>query len=130
VPFHDVDSMGIVWHGNYLKYFEVARDALFSSYGVDLYGPFGELGRHEFLFPIVRTATKHVFPLRFGDRFRCRAELLEARAKLVVGFTIRLVDGDKVCARGRTEQVAIRGEDLGLELSIPSDIREAFGVDG
>ena len=25
VPFHDVDAMQVVWHGNYLKYFELAR---------------------------------------------------------------------------------------------------------
>ena len=24
VPFFDVDSMRIVWHGHYLKYFEIA----------------------------------------------------------------------------------------------------------
>ncbi|MDH3602364.1 MAG: hypothetical protein OEU26_22345, partial [Candidatus Tectomicrobia bacterium] len=24
VPFHDVDMMGVVWHGHYYKYFELA----------------------------------------------------------------------------------------------------------
>ena len=28
VPFYDIDPMDIVWHGNYIKYFEVARCAL------------------------------------------------------------------------------------------------------
>ncbi len=28
IPFYDVDSAGIVWHGNYVKYFEVARCVL------------------------------------------------------------------------------------------------------
>ena len=23
VPFHDVDIMNVVWHGHYLKYFEI-----------------------------------------------------------------------------------------------------------
>jgi len=22
IPFHDVDTMNVVWHGHYLKYFE------------------------------------------------------------------------------------------------------------
>ena len=26
--FYDVDSMNVVWHGNYVKYFETARCAL------------------------------------------------------------------------------------------------------
>ena len=25
IPFHDVDMMGVAWHGNYFRYFEVAR---------------------------------------------------------------------------------------------------------
>ena len=28
IPFQDVDVMGIVWHGNYLRYFEEARAEL------------------------------------------------------------------------------------------------------
>jgi acyl-CoA thioester hydrolase len=28
VPFFDVDSMNVVWHGHYVKYLEVARCAL------------------------------------------------------------------------------------------------------
>ena len=35
IPFHDVDSMKIVWHGNYAKYFEIARCALFESIGLN-----------------------------------------------------------------------------------------------
>ena len=37
VPFHDVDSIGIAWHGHYAKYFEIARCALLDSfdYGYD-----------------------------------------------------------------------------------------------
>ena len=29
--FHEVDPMGVVWHGNYLKFFEKAREALFKD---------------------------------------------------------------------------------------------------
>ena len=36
VPFFDLDPMQIVWHGNYLNYFEMARAALFEHNGVDL----------------------------------------------------------------------------------------------
>ena len=28
VPFHDIDGMGIVWHGHYFKYLEIARTKL------------------------------------------------------------------------------------------------------
>jgi len=35
VPFHDLDPMNMVWHGNYLKYFDVARFALFDKCGIE-----------------------------------------------------------------------------------------------
>ena len=31
VSFHDCDPMGVVWHGNYFRFFEVAREALLRS---------------------------------------------------------------------------------------------------
>lgn len=125
VPFHDVDALQVVWHGHYLKYFEVARDALFARAGFDLYRFAAE---REYVFPVVRTATKHIHPLRRGDRFRCRAELVDARSKLVVEYVIRLAADDRLCARGRTEQVAVTLAG-GLEFSIPVDVRRALGVD-
>ena len=33
IPFHDVDMMGVAWHGNYFRYFEVAREALLNQIG-------------------------------------------------------------------------------------------------
>ena len=35
VPYHDCDPGGVVWHGNYLRYFDAARCALLDtiSYG-------------------------------------------------------------------------------------------------
>ena len=41
VPFHDVDPMGLVWHGHYLKYLDEARMALFDRSGLDLYNLVG-----------------------------------------------------------------------------------------
>ncbi len=33
MPFFDVDSMNVVWHGHYVKYLEVARCALLDQIG-------------------------------------------------------------------------------------------------
>jgi acyl-CoA thioester hydrolase len=32
IPFHDTDAMGVVWHGNYFRYFEIAREALLKQF--------------------------------------------------------------------------------------------------
>ena len=97
--------MQVVWHGNYLKYFDLARDRLFCDAGLDLYQVALESG---VVFPITRTQTKHVRPLRFRDEVECTATLVEAECRLVLDFEIRLAGGGELCAKGRTEQAAVR----------------------
>ena len=124
VPFFDLDPMQIVWHGNYLNYFEIARAALFEHYGVDLYSYYD---REKIIFPIIRTSTKHIFPLRHRDEIICKATLADANIKLVVDFEIRKTADNSVCARGRTEQVAVKTPEMETLFSIPQDIRDLLG---
>jgi len=124
VPFFDLDPMQIVWHGNYLNYFELARAALFDHYGVDLYAYYE---REKIIFPIIRTSTKHIFPLRHRDEIICKAVLADGNIKLVVDFEIRKVADNSVCARGRTEQVAVKTPEMETLFSLPQDIRNLLG---
>jgi len=32
IPFHDVDSAEVAWHGHYVKYFEIARCKLLDKF--------------------------------------------------------------------------------------------------
>jgi len=123
VPFYDLDPAQIVWHGNFFNYFEDARWALLNHFGVDL---FAYYEKTNIIFPIVRTATKHIYPLRYRDEFVCKATIIEAKSKIVVGFEIRLATDGKICARGRTEQVAVITPEMEIMLRIPDDIRAAL----
>ena len=124
VPFYDLDPMQIVWHGNYFNYFEDARRELLEHLGIDLYKYFEKT---KTIFPIIRTSTKHIYPLRHRDEFICKATLVDARFKLVVDFEIRLAADDKICARGKTEQVAVLTPTMEIMLRIPDEIRIALG---
>jgi acyl-CoA thioester hydrolase len=126
VPYYDVDLMQIVWHGNYMKYFEVARQALFKKYGVDL-RRYTEDTRY--VFPVVRSTIKHVWPLRFEDEFICTAVVKEARVKIVLDFEIKLISNGKVCARGRSEQVAVLMPEMEMVFQIPEEIQKALSGD-
>jgi acyl-CoA thioester hydrolase len=123
VPYYDVDLMQIVWHGNYLKYFEVARQALFKKYGVDM-RCYTEDTRY--VFPVVRSMIKHIWPLRFDDEFICTAVLKEARVKIVLDFEIKLISNGKVCAKGWTEQVAVLLPEMEMVFQIPGEIQKAL----
>ncbi len=123
MPFFDLDPMQIVWHGNYLNYFEIARAGLFDHYGVDLYSYYEQ---QKIIFPIIRTSTKHIYPLRHRDEIIIKATLAD-RVKLVVDFEIRKAADGNVCARGRTEQVAVKAPEMETLFIIPEEIRQAFG---
>ena len=123
VPYYDVDLMQIVWHGNYLKYFEVARQALFREYGVDL-RRYTEDTRY--VFPVVRSTIKHIWPLRFDDEFICTAVVKETRVKIVLDFEIKLISNGKVCAEGRSEQVAVLMPEMEMAFQIPEEIQKAL----
>ena len=125
VAFHDLDPLQIVWHGNYLKYFDVARFALFASVGIDLYQ---YMLTKKYVFPVTRSAAKHIMPLRAFDEFVCRATVTEAQYKIAMKFEIRKKDAERtICARGTSEQLAVRFPEMEMEFAIPDDIRIALG---
>jgi acyl-CoA thioester hydrolase len=126
VPYYDVDLMQIVWHGHYLKYFEVARQALFKECGVDLQRTMEDT---KYVFPVVRSTIKHIWPLRFGDEFICTAVVREARVRIVLDFEIKLISNDKVCAKGWSEQVAVLLPEMEMVFQIPEEIQKALSGD-
>jgi acyl-CoA thioester hydrolase len=123
VAFYELDPMQIVWHGNYFNYFEDARRVLFAQRGINLNEYFKNT---QLFFPIIRTSSKHIYPLRYEDEFICKATLVEAKIKIVVDFEIRLKEGRKLCTRGRTEQVAVKAPEMKILFSIPEEIRNAL----
>jgi len=106
VPFHDVDSYRVVWHGNYARYFEIARCKLLDLIGVN-YSAMETMG---FLFPVVDMRTKFVRALVFGQRVSVTATLVSWRYKLEIRY--RIVDSatGALLTKGKTSQVAITPE--------------------
>ncbi len=123
VPFHDLDPLNIVWHGNYLKYFDQARQEMFSQAGIDVFKYYEE---KQYLFPIIRSSVKHLHPMRYGDEFISTAILREASVKIVLDFEIKLVKNGNLAATGRGEQCALFAPNMKMEFAIPKDIQEAL----
>ena len=86
VEFYDVDSMQIVWHGNYIKYFELGRCALLDEIG------FGyiEMAQSGYAWPVVDVRVKYIRPLVFHQKARIEAALLEYENRLRISY--RIVD--------------------------------------
>lgn len=127
VPFHDVDSMQVAWHGNYLKYFELARTELERAMDLD----FERVANLGFVCPIIETHTRHLSPLRFGDRARCRAWIVGWDRKLTLAYEIFNETTRRKSAEGMTVQVALNRETMELVLELPdalvAPVRAAAG---
>ena len=65
--------------------------------------------------------------LSYRDEFTCKATVTEAQYKIVVDFEIRLTGDNQLCARGKSEQVAVKYPDMEIQFEIPDDIRQAMG---
>jgi acyl-CoA thioester hydrolase len=120
VAFHDVDMVGVVWHGHYLRYLENARWALMDrlDYGLDRMLASG------YAWPIVDLQAKYVKPARFGERLRGRASLVEWEQRLAINYLLTdVADGARIL-RARTVQVAVDGRSGELQFACPEDFFE------
>ena len=85
VPFHDVDSLNIVWHGHYYKYVEIARTALMRSVQLDN----DQLRALGCGLVMGETQCKHTGVLRYGDRFRVDAWFKDVSQRLCIAYEVR-----------------------------------------
>ena len=123
VPFHDVDSMNIVWHGRYVKYFELARCELLESFGYD-YIAMRDSG---FAWPVVDMRIKYVKPLRFNQKIRIDAVVKEWENRLKITYLITDKDTGEKLTKGYTIQVAVDMKAEELLLESPSVLLEKLG---
>ncbi|MGA7990112.1 MAG: thioesterase family protein [Thermoanaerobaculia bacterium] len=104
VRFPEVDSYGVVWHGHYVQYFEVARNALCATFGLT---PADALA-HGYKVPITRVAMDLKRPARLDDRLAVTARLVPTEtAKLAMDYEIRREGTGELLASGATEQVIL-----------------------
>ncbi|WP_028773452.1 acyl-CoA thioesterase [Shewanella waksmanii] len=103
IPFHDVDSMGITWHGNYLRYFEIVRCQLLDmiDYG---YRAMQDSG---YGWPIVDVQIKYVQSSTFDQQVRIYAEMVEWENRIKINYQVRDAATNKRLTKGYTIQAAV-----------------------
>ena len=117
VAFHDIDIVGVMWHGHYLKYLENARWALMDQIGFG----FEAMRDSGFAWPIVEMHVKYVHAARLGDQLRVRASLVEWENRLVVNYLVLRADGERL-ARARSVQVAVDANSGALQFTTPQPL--------
>ncbi len=115
VPFFDVDSMDVVWHGHYVKYFEVARCALLERIGHN-YQQMRDAG---YAWPIIDVQLRYMRGARFNQRIIVRADLVEWENRLKINYLIRDAETGERMTRGSTVQVAVEMASREMLLASP-----------
>ena len=103
VPFHDVDMMGVVWHGNYFRYFEIAREALLNQFD---YG-YRQMKASGYVWPVVDMRVKYRDAVTFEQRIRVRAHIEEVENRLRIAYQIFDAQTGKRTTTGYTIQAAV-----------------------
>ncbi len=103
VPFHDVDSMSIVWHGSYVKYLEVARCELLETFNYS-YDAMKESG---YAWPIVDMRIKYVKPIVFNQKVKVVSTLVDWEYFLKIDYKILSLETGECLTKAYTKQVAI-----------------------
>lgn len=115
VRFSEVDSMGVVWHGNYVRYFEDGREAFGNRYGIN-YMDFYAQG---IMIPLVKISCDFKKPLKYGDIAVIETRFVNCEAaKLQYDYTLYRNHTQEIVATGSTVQVFLNPE-MELLLDFP-----------
>ena len=105
VRFSEVDSMQVVWHGEYVRYFEDGREAFGREYPGLGYLDFDANG---YTAPIVDLQLQYVSPLTVNDVAIIETRYIETvAAKLCFEYIIRKESDGTLVARGSSVQVFV-----------------------
>jgi acyl-CoA thioester hydrolase len=124
IPFHDVDLMGVAWHGHYAKYFEIARCALLDQISYN----YQEMRDSGFAWPIIEMKLRYAKPARFGQKIMVKARLVEYELRLKIDYVITDAESGERLTKGHTIQVAVNAQAEELLLSSPAILYEKLGI--
>ncbi len=102
VRFSEVDSMKVVWHGHYLKYFEDGREAFGLQYGVG----YMDFYDHDIYVPLVKIEVNFKRSLHSGEKAIVETRYIRSKAaKLEFAYVIKSCRTQEVVATGHSVQV-------------------------
>lgn len=125
IPFHDVDSAELVWHGNYAKYLEIARCKLLDTFDYN----YPEMKISGYVWPIIDYRLRFSRPGRFQQNIRIEASLAEWEHRLKINYLITDVASGERLTKGYTVQVAVDMATSEMLLGSPAILYQKLGLE-
>lgn len=124
VEFYDVDSMNVMWHGNYVKLIESARCSLLDKIGYN----YMQMKDDGYVYPIVKMDFKYVSPAFFGDELSITSTITNYDGLLKISYEIYNITTNKQCAKASTAQAAVQIDGFETMFSINKEFLNKIEV--
>lgn len=86
VRYAETDQMGVVHHGNYAQYLEIARIEWLEQFGIF----YGDMEKDGIMLPVHELHFKFHRPAKFGDLLNIETKLREiSAARITFDYTIK-----------------------------------------
>ena len=105
VRYGETDKMGIVYHANYLTWFEIARIELLDSIGCS----YKSLEETDFFLPVLSCRVDFRRPAHFDDRLRIVVRIDES-SSVRIKADYEVFRDDDLLATGQTTHAFVSGE--------------------
>ena len=106
IYYEDTDCGGMVYYGNYLKYFERARTHYFEDRGLSV----AELMKAGTIFVVVHAEVDYRSPARYGDRLTVETVVSDmTAASFTFSHVIRERESRRVVVEGSARLAATDG---------------------
>lgn len=108
VRYAETDQMGVVYHANYLVWFEIGRVDFIRSMGMD----YRSMEREDGLgIAVVDVSARYKAPARYDDELRIETRLVAARGAVIkFGYKVIRNSDDVVLCEGETVHVVVDRE--------------------
>ena len=103
VPFYDLDPMNVVWHGNYVKYLEVARCDLLSKIGYT----YNEMREDGIAYPIATMDMKFIKSGVFSQKLKVVSEITEYEPALNIKYEIFDAETGEKIFKAKSMQICV-----------------------
>ncbi len=107
VRYQETDQMGVVYHANYLVWFEVGRSDFIRKQGYS-YQLFEEQG---LLLPVVEINCKYIAPARYDEEIAVLTQLAEVTgSKMVFAYEVVRESDRKLLVKGTSKHLWVNKE--------------------
>ncbi|MGJ8650650.1 MAG: acyl-CoA thioesterase [Opitutaceae bacterium] len=126
VRYAETDRMDVVYHSNYLIWFETARILMLDEIGI----PYTGIEKRGLLLPVLTVSAAYKSPARFDDRLEVHLYMRE-KPRARMRFEYEVKRGDELLATGETTHgfMDLKGKGMRPPQDLMEKIESAWAKD-